>query len=262
MEVIKSENLSYKIGNKMLLKNINMSILEQENTVLWGLNGSGKTVLTSILSGYRSFSQGSLKLFGQDVSVNNIDQLRKKIGYISNSFFDDYYREESALDVVLSGKFGSLGIEYDVTKDDVRRAKSILKRLGISAGGRYPYSVLSKGQKQAVLIARAFINEPQLLILDEACDGLDVLMRSMFLNTITYLAKEQKTTILLISHYTEEILPFFSKIILLKKGEVFAQGMIEEMFTSEKISDFLGEKIEIRNQDNEWKFKSYRDIIF
>ena len=261
MEMIKSENLSFKIGNKLLLKNVNISIHEQEHTVLWGLNGSGKTILTSILSGYRAFSEGSLRLFDQEVTLDNIDVLRRRIGYISNSFFDYYYHKECALDIVLSGKFGKLGIDYGITKEDVGKAKRLLNRMGISAGGRYPYSSLSKGQKQAVLISRAFINDPSILILDEACDGLDVLSRSMFLNTIAYLAKEHKTTILLISHYPEEILPFFKKIILLDKGEIYKQGIIDEVFTSEIVSKFLGEKIEIKKIYDEWKFKCFRDVI-
>ena len=100
--IIKTEHLSCKMGHSYLLKDISWQVQAGENWVVYGLNGSGKTTLLSILAGYKGYSEGQLQIFGQTYTNENVLTLRKKIGWVSGSFFDKHYTKESVLDIILS----------------------------------------------------------------------------------------------------------------------------------------------------------------
>lgn len=109
MSLLKAEHLSVKEGSKEIVKDVNWEINSGENWVLFGLNGCGKTTLLSRLAGYLSPSGGKVFLFGEEVTPENQLRLRKKIGWVSSSFFDRYLRYETVLEIVLAGKYGTLG---------------------------------------------------------------------------------------------------------------------------------------------------------
>ncbi len=236
--IIELANLTLKNGNKYLLKNINWQIKKGEHWVVFGLNGSGKTTLLSMIAGFREQSAGQLKVFGSVFDNDNILKKRKKIGWVSVSFFDNHYTKESALNIVLSGKSGTLGLDQSITIEDVYRAKQFLKEFKLGDKVNYPFNLFSKGERQNILIARALFSNPEILILDEPCTGLDIYNRSYLFSTIEALSS-YKLTIIYVTHYIEEVLPVFEKTLLLKKGSIFAQGDTSEMFTSEMLQNFL-----------------------
>jgi len=245
MGLIKTESLGLKKGSKYILKDINWDIQEGDYWVLFGLNGCGKTTLLSILAGYQSGNEGSNYLFGEKVDKANYMDLRKRVGFVSSSFFDRYLSTETVSDIVLAGKFGTLGIMGDITDTDVRKAKAFLRMLGIEKKMRYPYDCLSKGQQQRVLIARAMMNEPEILLLDEPCSGLDIIAREVFLHNIQDLAEENGMAIVYVTHHTEEILPFFNKAALMKDGQLVAKGALKEVFDDEILQTFFGVKTNV-----------------
>lgn len=251
MSVIEAQQLMLKVGSKHILKDINLKIEEGERWVLFGLNGSGKTTLLSILAGYLSPSEGDFLLFGQTPVADNIASLRKVIGWVSTSFYDRYLREESIMDIVLGGKQGSLGIsEEDIEDSDVRRAKYLLTQLGLKRQMRYNYDMLSRGQKQKVLLARAMMSECRLIIMDESCSGLDILSKAKVLYELEKLLHDEKKTLIYVAHHTEEILPFFDKAMLLKNGQIHSQGEIDDIFSNKNLSDFLQLPVDVeRTQD-------------
>lgn len=214
------------------------------------MNGSGKTTLLSMIAGFKQFTQGEVKLFGEACSNENILNVRQRIGWVSASFFDKYYSKESALDIVLSGKHGNLGLSYDIVLEDVAQAKALLEELNLKDKIDTSFDLLSKGQRQNVLIARALINDPDILILDEPCTGLDVYNRSYLFSTIEELSKKKKLTIIYVTHYVEEIVPLFDKALLLKNGRIFAQGKTNEIFSKETMQKLLDHPVEI-DQDDE-----------
>lgn len=239
MDVIATENLLVKRGVKNILNNINLNIKSKEHTILFGLNGCGKTSLLATLSGYMGYTSGEIRLNDELLTEHNVLSLRRQIGFVSNSYFDRCFKRENALNIVLSGLYGQLAERYDITSDDVLRAKHLLKSLGIKEKIAYPYDLLSRGQQQRVLIARALMVTPKILLLDEPCSGLDVLSRQYFLNTIKQIAAESEATIICATHYGEEILPLFNKAILLKKGEIFASGEIKQVLSGDVLSSFF-----------------------
>ena len=245
MSLMKAENLGLKKGSKYILKNIDWDIHAGENWVLFGLNGCGKTTLLAILAGYQSGNEGSNYLFGKMVDYDNYAELRKQVGFVSSSFFDRYLEKETVADIVLAGKFGTLGIVGDITDADVRKAKAFLRMLGLEKKMRYPYDCLSKGQQQRVLIARAMMHEPQVLLLDEPCSGLDIIAREVFLHNIQDLAEQNGMAIIYVTHHTEEILPFFHKAALMKDGELVAKGALKDVFSEKILESFFGVKTSV-----------------
>lgn len=237
--IIQTTKLGCRYGNKYLLQNIDWTVCTGEHWLIFGLNGSGKTTLVTILAGYGYFSEGELAVFGTPYTESNVLAKRARIGLVSGSFFDRIYTQESVLDIVLSGLSGTLSADFSVSVKDRRRTLALLEALGILDKRLMPFANLSKGQRQNVLIARALINTPDILIMDEPATGLDVFNRELLLTTIRDLAQNTAMTILYITHYTEEILPEFDKCLLLKNGRVYRQGPTSELFGSQSFSRFL-----------------------
>lgn len=244
---ILTNNLSLKAGYKYLLKDITWEVKKGEHWIIFGMNGSGKTTLLSILAGYKQATSGSFSILGDSYTQDNILSLRQRIGWVSGSFFEQKYTKESALDIVLSGKTGALGRDsYRITDKDVKQAKYLLKELHLSTKIYQPFHMMSKGERQNTLIARALLSNPEILLLDEPCTGLDILAREHFLNTLKDLAEKSNLTIIYVTHHTEEILlDVFEKTLLLKNGLQFAQGDTKSLFTDEIFSRFLDAKAHI-----------------
>ncbi len=253
--IVCAENLSCLSGSNYLLKDINWQVQRGEQWVVFGRNGCGKTTLLSIIAGYKNFSGGNLQVFGQTYTAENILEIRKKIGWISSSFFDKYYSHETVLNIVLSGLFGTLGIDCGVVEDgDVIRAMNLLDELGIKHKHKFSFDMLSKGERQNVLIARAFISNPEILILDEPGTGLDVVARENLLCKIKTLSEEQNMTNIYVTHYPEEILPSFDKCLLLRNGTIYQTGSTEELFNSETMSDFLNLSLKVTQHEGKFNF--------
>lgn len=246
--IIELNNVSCKAGYKYLLRDISWQVQKGEHWVVFGMNGSGKTTLLSIIAGFKHYTAGEVNVFGEGFSNENILEIRKRIGWVSASFFDKYYSKESALNIVLSGRNGTLGLDDAITLEDVRLAKRLLMELNLGDKINRTFDMFSKGERQNILIARALISDPDILILDEPCTGLDVYNRSYLFDTIEALSQKKDLTIIYVTHYVEEITPLFQKILLLKNGHIFAKGETTELLNDKIISDLLGYPVEIEQQ--------------
>lgn len=246
--VIDVKDLALKTGEKYLLKDINWQVKPGEHWLIFGMNGSGKTTLLSILAGYKYKSWGSVQIFNQEYAEDNILDIRSRIGWVSASFFDQIYHDEAVRDIVLSGKFGTVGLDEGLSDNDYKYADKLLDSLNIADKAELPFKFLSKGERQNVLIARAFMGKAEILFLDEPCSGLDIIAREKFLHTISILAKQEKITIVYVTHYTEEILTdVFKQTLFLKDGLCYKQGATKDLFTSELLSSFLGHAVQVEN---------------
>ncbi len=141
--------------------------------------------------------------------------------------------------IVLSGKTGGFGLDTELTAKDVRMAKALLGELGVGEHVNHSFAMLSKGQRQSVLLARALLANPEILVLDEPCSGLDIIAREAVLAMVQDLAEHTEMTIIYVTHYTEEILEVFDHTLMLRNGLLYAQGQTEELFTQKRLSDFL-----------------------
>ncbi|EAD3285763.1 ABC transporter ATP-binding protein [Listeria monocytogenes] len=240
------ENVYLKRDNKMILSDINWVVNEKENWAILGLNGSGKTTLLQLLNGYLWPSSGRLQVLGHIFGQTSLPELRKSIGWVSNALDHQLKDYELSEQIVLSGKFASIGIYAKVTADEIALAKKwLIDCGGISLIGK-PYKILSQGERQIVLIARALMASPKLLILDEPCNGLDLFAKERLLERIKKIAElPESPTMLFVTHHTEEILPCFDNIILLRDGEITHHGKTENILTEEVLQDFYQKPVEL-----------------
>lgn len=246
--IIKAENLCCKAGKHYLLYNINWTVQAGEHWLVFGKNGCGKTTLLSCLAGFRPITSGRLTVLGESYGAENIFALRRKVGWVSSSFFDNYFRNETALQIVLSGLFGTFGIDYDVRDQDIRDAKALLRELHMEHKMKQPFCTMSKGERQNILLARAFISKPKLLLLDEPGTGLDIDAREYMMAAVAALAAQGKTTVLYVTHYPEEVQPFMNKTILLQNGRSYAQGDTEKIMSQEMLSSFFDKPVQVYKQ--------------
>ncbi len=252
--VIHIKDVYWKRNDKYILKNINWAVKPGEHWAILGLNGSGKTALLNIINGYMWPTKGMVSVLDKQFGKFDLRELRKSIGWVSSSLQEKLYANETAQEIVMSGKFASIGLHDQVTEEDKEVALYLLEELGCQDFAQRPYKTLSQGEKQKVLIARALISRPELLILDEACNGLDIFAREQLLALVSNLCShEGGPTILYVTHHIEEILPAFTKTLLIRKGEVFAAEGTKEVLTSETLSEFFEVPVKVEWQkDRAW----------
>lgn len=244
--MFKFEKVFYRQEDFEILKDISWEMKYGEKWAVLGLNGSGKTTLLKMLNGYLWPSSGNLEVLHHVFGATSIPELRRKIGWISYDLQRQFREHEYAEHIVLSGKFASIGVWENVTDLDREQAKDIL----IGCGGYEligkRFAILSQGERQIVLIARAMMANPELLILDEPCNGLDLFARERLLKRVDSLAIDnQALGLIFVTHYIEEIPRSFDKVLLLREGEVFAQGNRDELFTEEVLTEFYQAPIKI-----------------
>ena len=250
--VLHLEEVSVRREGKWILQNINWEIEKGEHWVLFGLNGAGKTAILNLLNAYYFPTMGKVTVLGKEFGKTYLgEKLRKQIGFVSSSLQEKFHPGDNAFEVVLSGAFASIGLYETPTNEIRKRAINLLEDLGCINYANRNYQTLSQGEKQRVLIARALMSDPSLLILDEPTNGLDFIAREQLLESIESIAKNQNApTIIYVTHHIEEILPVFDKTLLLKEGQVFGAGDTEEMLSSEQLSRFLGVPVEVVWKNN------------
>ena len=151
-------------------------------------------------------------------------------------------------------------VKVDVKDEDVKLAKKILTELRLGEKMNQPFCLMSKGERQCVLIARALNAKPEILILDEPGTGLDVFAREYVMRTIDDLAVKTDLTIIYVTHYPEEMLPSFDQAMLLREGRIFAKGKTKEVFTTETISDFMRYPIEVAHHEEKQNYTMELDV--
>ena len=248
--VIDIQNLSRRVGNRFLIKNINWKVNRGEHWVIFGGNGSGKTTLLSAIAGFGSYDNGSCRVFGEEIADCDLSVLRKKIGWISGSYFDKQYHNETVLEIILSGKSGTLGLRHGITNLDLLMVQKLLDSSHLSHKKDSPFCTLSKGEQQNILICRALIAEPEILIMDEPCTGLDIMARERVFQWLKHYASFKHITLIYVTHYIEEILDVFQNCLFLKNGVVYMQGATDELVTDKVMSDFFEYPIKIKHENN------------
>ncbi|MCM3633212.1 MULTISPECIES: ABC transporter ATP-binding protein [Paenibacillus] len=251
--IIDLQHIHWEREERTILQQIHWQVKEGEHWCLLGLNGSGKTSLLNMVNGYQWPTSGKISVLGHEFGTYDLRELRKEIGWVSTSMQQRLYGSDMAVDIVLSGRDASIGIYDTPTADERDAALKWLSSMGCEHLAKSPYRTLSQGEKQRVLIARALMNKPKLLILDEPCTGLDLLAREQLLNMITELrGQEQCPTLIYVTHHVEEILPCFTHTLLLKDGKIFASGTTEEVLTQHTMSSFYEVPIHLEKENERY----------
>lgn len=239
-------NVSLERQNKKLLNNVTWQVNKGEHWAILGLNGSGKTSLLKLITAEYWTSQGSVEVLGNQFGGTDISNMRTKIGIVGSFIAERLSPHMLAEKIVLTGKYKSSILYTEYGEKELEEARQML----ISIGGEHLldriYASLSQGEKQLLLIARSLMESPEILILDEATSGLDLFAREKLLRQIEQITNLPKApTILYVTHHAEEITRSFTHVLLLKKGNIIAQGPKEQVLTEDILSNFYDQTVSI-----------------
>ncbi|MDR1942129.1 MAG: ATP-binding cassette domain-containing protein, partial [Endomicrobium sp.] len=235
-------------GGRKILDDINLNINFGENVALIGPNGSGKSTFIKLITSaiYPSYTGDSTvcKLFGG--SRWNISDLRSMLGIVTNELQYDFHNEITGFEAVVSGFFSSIGLftNHKVNAQMKKKALAMIDFLEVSHLKDKKLETMSSGEARRFLIARALVNKPQVLILDEPSNSLDIASAAKFHKTLRKIVS-QKTNIVLVTHIVSDIIPEIDRFILFKDGKIFSDGSRREIFTSERFSQLFDMKLEL-----------------
>ncbi|MFC3747756.1 ABC transporter ATP-binding protein [Paenibacillus sp. GCM10012306] len=248
--VIEVNNVSWNRDNKTILEQIDWTVTKGEHWAILGLNGSGKTTLLNVINGYIWPTKGQVSVLGHRFGDVDLRELRKSIGWVSSSLQERLHANDKTQNVVISGKHASIGLYAEPSEEDYEQARKLMERLSCLHLLDRAYQSCSQGEKQKILIARALMASPRLLILDEATNGLDFLSREALLASISELAQEPDApTLLFVTHHIEEILPVFNQTLLIRRGEVYSKGHSQEVLTSANLTSFFETPVQVSWQN-------------
>lgn len=245
--ILQISGLRIQRGQTTILADVSWRVERGQHWVVLGANGSGKTSLLSALTGYLMPTAGEICVLGQCYGRSDWRELRKKIGLVSSSVRQMMHDEEPALETVISGKYAMIDLWGRVAARDRAEGRKILQQIECTHLAERPWLVLSQGERQRVLIGRALMARPRLLILDEPCAGLDPAAREHFLQFLQRIGRRKDApTLVLVTHHVEEIMPVFSHVLILKRGRTLAAGAKKAMLNGKLLSEALEEKTKLR----------------
>ncbi len=243
-----------RIDGAPILTGIDWSIGVGERWVIVGPNGSGKTTLLRLLSAWQRPSAGTATVLGEVLGRTDMRRLRRDIGFTSQSLTDSLRPTMTPHEVVLSAPNAALETWWHTYGDeDHADASTQLRVFGIDADTEFrPLRTLSSGERQRVLLARAFTGRPGLVVLDEPTAGLDVGGREDLVRRLGRAAEGTNAPLVLVTHHLEEIPAAFDHAVLLSGGRVVDAGPIADMLTSDRLSALYGVDLDVRCQDGRW----------
>jgi iron complex transport system ATP-binding protein len=254
--ILNLHHLRIERGGTLILDDVSWRVARGEHWVVLGANGSGKTSLLSAITGYFMPTQGEIELLGQRYGESDWRELRCRIGIVSSAVRQMMADEEPALDTVITGRRAMIDLWGKVSAAERREARRILAQVECSYLAERPWGVLSQGERQRVLIGRALMARPKLLILDEPCAGLDPGAREHFLQFLQRLGQKKKSpTLVLVTHHVEEIMPVFSHALVLRAGRVLASGRKDEVLDSATLSKAFGARTKLTKSGKRYLLK-------
>lgn len=244
--ILEVSHLSVVRDGTSVLHEVEWRLKAGEHWVILGANGSGKTSLLAALTGYLMPTAGEISVLGERYGESDWRELRTRIGLVSSSIRQLMADSEPALYTVAGGKYAMIDFWGNPSLEDRRTARRLLEQVEAGHLAERCWGVLSQGERQRVLIARALMSRPRLLILDEPCAGLDPVAREHFLQFIDRLGRRADSpSLVLVTHHVEEIGPVFTHALLLAGGQVHGAGPVCEALNSRSLSRMFGTPVRL-----------------
>jgi iron complex transport system ATP-binding protein len=239
---------------RALLRAVDWQVHADERWVVLGPNGSGKTTLLSVAAMRLLPTVGQVAVLGQRYGRCDARAVRQRVALVSAALTRQIRPAISAHDVVVTGRSGALEPFWqDTTDADHRRAAVLLAEGGLGDAAERPFGVLSEGERQQVLVARALMGQPELLLLDEPAAGLDLGARERLLARLAAVAADPSSPpMVLVTHHVEEIPPGTTHAALLRAGAVLAAGPIDDVLRSETVSACFGVEVVVARSGDRW----------
>ena len=238
-------------GGKTILHVGDFSLAEGEHVALLGPNGAGKSTFIQLLTRevFPLWREVPPVLF-RGAARPQLADVKRTLGIVSSTMHDQVRVHLPVVDIVVGGLFGTLGapLRSEVGSRERSLAEAALERLGIAELAGRDVMTLSTGQVRRVLVARELVRDPQVLIFDEPCTGLDPEGMYHVRNTMRLLADEGRS-IVLVTHYPEDIIPAIDRVLLIKDSVVFADGPKADLLTGDEMTQLFGVPLEVDERD-------------
>jgi iron complex transport system ATP-binding protein len=219
-----------------------------------GPNGAGKSTLLDVCAGVRHPSRGEVAILGETVGRVDLRALRERIGHVDVKTEEAFSPRRTAVQVVLTGATGTIQVLEERLDDPTReRAVRLLEQFGCAAVAEHAFASCSQGERRRILLARALMRRPPLLLLDEPADGLDLPGREALLAALALLAGEQPApAVVLVTHHLEELPPTITHALLLKDGRAGACGPAPAVLADDPLSACFGVPVSVSRADGRW----------
>jgi len=250
-------NVSVVRDGRPILDQVDWEVRGGERWVVLGPNGSGKTTLLQVAAARLWPTSGTVEVLGQRLGHVDVRTLRPKVALVSGSVIRQLRPTLTAREVVVTGRHGALEPWWHQYGDeDWATADRLLADAGVGGpggvGGR-EFGVISEGERQHVLVARALMSRPELLLLDEPAAGLDLGARERLVERLAELASRTDVPpFVLVTHHTEEIPRGATHAALVAGGRLVAQGRVDDVLTSEAVSACFGVAVTVGRDDGRW----------
>ncbi len=237
-----------------VLSGVDWIVEAGDRWVILGPNGSGKTTLLQVAAARLWPTAGSVEILGARLGRVDVRTLRPRVALVSGAVTRQLRADVPARDVVASGRYGALETWWNqYTVDDWEKADRLLARGGVSDIGDRSFGVISEGERQQVLLARALMSDPEILMLDEPFAGLDLGAREKLLVQLGFLAVDPASPpIVLVTHHCEEIPLGFTHAGLVSNGALVASGPLCDVVTSARVSSCFDVQVSVGCSDGRW----------
>lgn len=253
--VIKLEEISVRKGGSLLLDNISFSVSQKEFIGIIGPNGAGKTTLLNVIAGFEKF-EGTLSLFGCRESRKRSRKTRLRIGYVPQLFQIDPAFPILASEAVMAGSIGRLGLFHSPGKQEKEKTMRLMEMMRMAHLADKPLGQLSGGERQKVSLARAILQQPDILLMDEPTANLDIAVQKEVLNLISEIQKQESLTLLYVTHDFNMLPAAMHRAIMLNHGRTVFMGDINTAMSSEKLSSLFQYPLESFERNGK-RFVSY-----
>ncbi len=251
-ELVAFDGVSFRRDGRTILKDIRWEIHEGENWVLLGLNGSGKSTLLSMIPAYTYPTRGEVRVFGKTFGKHNWEHIRRRLGFLSSTLdrFSATMSGQVLKQVILTGRKATARIYDQTTPEEEEKADALIQRFELEHIRGTRFGDMSQGERRRTLIARAFMNEPALMILDEPCAALDLRARERLLRVLDAEVSGGRYPFLYVTHQIEEIIPSITHVAILDGGVITCKGEKREVLTEENLSELYEMDVRV-----EWEGK-------
>lgn len=248
------------LGGAEVVRHVAWTIEEGQRWVVLGPNGAGKTTLLQILAARRHPTSGQVTLLGDRLGRTDVFELRPRIGLASAALAEALPDSETVVDAVVTAAWAVTGRwREEYADEDAARARELLASVGIDELADRRIGTLSEGEYKRMLIARALMTDPELLLLDEPAAGLDLGGREDLVARIAALAGDPAApTTVMVTHHLEEIPPGFTHALLLRDGEVVAAGPIGDTLTTANLTTTFDLPLVVMRIGDRWGGRIWR----
>ena len=237
-----------------ILAEVDWEVASPQRWAVVGPNGSGKTTLLQV-AGMRLFpTRGTVEVLGETYGRTDARALRRRVAFVSGALLRSLRPAITAGEIVMSGRYAALETWWHRYDDaDHRRAGELLAEAGLGDAGDRPFEVLSEGERQQVMLARALMGDPELVLLDEPAAGLDLANRERLVGRLARLAGDPGAPpLVLVTHHLEEIPPGTTHAALVRAGRLVAAGAADAVLTSEAVSACFDVDVVVERTDGRY----------